>query len=63
VRDIGAQSRDVFAVDQIEVVKGSDSTMNGRGSVGGAINLVSKQPTASASPTSRPQPAPQNTAA
>ncbi|MCW1984942.1 UNVERIFIED_ORG: catecholate siderophore receptor [Sphingomonas sp. R1F5B] len=45
VRDIGAQSRDVFAVDQIEVVKGSDSTMNGRGSVGGAINLVSKQPT------------------
>lgn len=45
VRDIGAQSRDVFAIDQIEVVKGSDSTMNGRGSVGGAINLVSKQPT------------------
>lgn len=46
VRDIGAQTRDVFAVEQIEVVKGPDSTMNGRGSVGGAINLVSKQPTA-----------------
>jgi len=45
VRDVGAQSRDVFAIDQIEVVKGPDSTMNGRGSVGGAINMVSKQPT------------------
>lgn len=45
VRDIGAQSREVFAVDQIEVVKGSDSSMGGRGSAGGSINLVSKAPT------------------
>jgi catecholate siderophore receptor len=44
VRDIGAASREVFAVDQIEVVKGSDSTMGGRGNVGGAINMVSKLP-------------------
>ncbi|TCM14955.1 catecholate siderophore receptor [Novosphingobium sp. PhB165] len=46
VRDIGAQSREVFAVEQIEVVKGSDSSMGGRGSAGGSINLVSKTPTA-----------------
>jgi catecholate siderophore receptor len=46
VRDIGAQSREVFAVEQIEVVKGSDSSMGGRGSAGGSLNLVSKLPTA-----------------
>ncbi|VWX52883.1 TonB-dependent siderophore receptor [Novosphingobium sp. 9U] len=45
VRDIGAQSREIFAVEQIEVVKGSDSAMGGRGSAGGSINLVSKMPT------------------
>lgn len=44
VRDIGAQSREVFAVEQIEVVKGSDSVMGGRGNAGGTINLVSKTP-------------------
>jgi catecholate siderophore receptor len=44
VRDIGTQSREVFAVEQIEVVKGSDSSMGGRGSAGGSINLVSKLP-------------------
>ncbi|WP_408590162.1 TonB-dependent receptor [Novosphingobium sp.] len=44
VRDIGTQSRDTFAVESIEVVKGADSTMGGRGNVGGAINLVSKLP-------------------
>ncbi|TCM36076.1 TonB-dependent receptor [Novosphingobium sp. ST904] len=44
VRDIGAQSREVFAIEQIEVVKGSDSSMGGRGSAGGSINLVSKTP-------------------
>lgn len=45
VRDIGAQSREIFAVEQIEVVKGSDSSMGGRGSAGGSLNLVSKTPT------------------
>lgn len=44
VRDIGAQSREVFAVEQIEVVKGSDSAMGGRGGAGGTLNLVSKMP-------------------
>ena len=44
VRDIGAQTREVFAVDQIEVVKGSDSVLGGRGSAGGTINIISKLP-------------------
>ena len=44
VRDIGAQTREVFAVDQIEVIKGSDSVLGGRGSAGGTINVVSKLP-------------------
>lgn len=46
VRDVGAQSREIFAVEQIEVVKGSDSSMGGRGNAGGSINLVTKAPTA-----------------
>lgn len=46
VRDVGAQSREVFAVEQIEVVKGSDSTTGGRGGAGGSLNLVSKTPKA-----------------
>ncbi|NWK99030.1 TonB-dependent receptor [Sphingobium lactosutens] len=44
VRDVGAQSREIFAVEQIEVVKGSDSTTGGRGGAGGSLNLVSKTP-------------------
>lgn len=44
VRDIGAQSREVFAVEQIQIVRGSDSTLGGRGSAGGSINIVSKLP-------------------
>jgi len=44
VRDIGAQQREVFAVDQIEVVKGSDSVLGGRGSAGGTIDIISKLP-------------------
>ena len=44
VRDIGAQTREVFAIDSIEVVRGSDSTFGGRGNAGGTINIVSKLP-------------------
>ncbi len=44
VRDIGAQSREVFAVEQIQIVRGSDSTLGGRGSAGGTINIVSRLP-------------------
>lgn len=45
VRDFAAQSREVFAVETIQVVRGSDSTLGGRGSAGGTINIVSKMPT------------------
>lgn len=42
VRDIGSQSRDVFALEEIQVVKGPGSAFSGRGTTGGAINLVTK---------------------
>jgi catecholate siderophore receptor len=45
VRDLAAQTREVFAVEEIQVVRGSDSTLGGRGSAGGSINIVSKLPT------------------
>jgi catecholate siderophore receptor len=44
VRDFGGYSRDPFNVEQIEVAKGPASTLVGRGSTGGSINLVSKTP-------------------
>lgn len=44
VRDLGAISRDVFNLQQVEVLKGAAGTDNGRGAPTGAINLVSKQP-------------------
>lgn len=43
IRDIGSQTRDVFALDSVEVTKGADSAFGGRGSGGGSVNLVSKQ--------------------
>jgi catecholate siderophore receptor len=46
VRDLGSQSREVFAVDNVQIVRGSDSTLGGRGSPGGTINIVSKLPQA-----------------
>ncbi|WP_180072704.1 catecholate siderophore receptor Fiu [Acinetobacter sp. YH12075] len=44
VRDLGAISRDVFNLDQIEVVKGPSGSEAGRGAASGYINLVSKLP-------------------
>ncbi|WP_066798450.1 TonB-dependent receptor [Sphingomonas soli] len=44
VRDIAAQTREVFATEQVQIVRGSDSTLGGRGSAGGSINIVSKLP-------------------
>ena len=43
VRDVGSVSRDVFNVEQIDVVKGPAGTDNGRGSPTGSVNLVSKK--------------------
>src|SRR6201999_4473385 len=44
VRDLASQSREVFAVDSVQIVRGSDSTLGGRGSAGGTINIISKLP-------------------
>jgi len=44
VRDIAAQTREVFATEQVQIVRGSDSTLGGRGSAGGSINIISKLP-------------------
>ncbi|MFN3583981.1 TonB-dependent receptor [Phenylobacterium sp.] len=44
VRDTGGQTREVFALEQVEVIKGADSAYSGRGSGGGSINLTSKRP-------------------
>lgn len=43
VRDTGSQSREIFAVESIEVSKGPNSVIGGRGAAGGTINLVSKK--------------------
>ncbi len=44
VRDLSPQSRDPFNLEQVEVSKGPTSTVSGRGSAGGTINLMSKGP-------------------
>lgn len=44
IRDLGAISRDVFNLEQIEVVKGPSGSEAGRGAASGYINLVSKLP-------------------
>jgi catecholate siderophore receptor len=43
VRDVGSVSRDVFNLEQIDVVKGPAGTDNGRGAPTGSVNLVSKK--------------------
>ncbi|RZL94379.1 MAG: catecholate siderophore receptor Fiu [Variovorax sp.] len=44
IRDLGAVSRDVFNIEQIEVVKGASGSDVGRSSPTGYINLISKKP-------------------
>ena len=43
VRDPGGQTREIFNLERVEVIKGADSAIGGRGSGGGSINLVSKR--------------------
>jgi len=45
VRANGGYTRETFNVEQVEVTKGPASAYIGRGSTGGAINLVTKTPT------------------
>ncbi|HMM78241.1 MAG TPA: TonB-dependent receptor [Gammaproteobacteria bacterium] len=43
LRDPGMSIRESFAVEQIEISKGPDSSFGGRGTTGGAINSITKQ--------------------
>jgi catecholate siderophore receptor len=45
LRDPGMTIREIFAVEQLEISKGPNSSFAGRGTVGGAINAVTKQAT------------------
>ena len=44
IRDSGGQQREVFNLEQVEVIRGPDAVYSGRGSGGGSINLSSKAP-------------------
>ena len=44
LRDAPLIERDTFNLDRVEILKGSASMLFGRGSTGGVINQVSKQP-------------------
>lgn len=44
MRDFGSYYRDPFNLQSIEVLEGPASVLFGRGSSGGAVNQVSKQP-------------------
>ena len=42
-RDPGVSSREIFAVEQVEIVKGPSSAYLGRGTTGGSVGLQSKR--------------------
>ncbi|MFT0534049.1 TonB-dependent receptor [Castellaniella hirudinis] len=42
IRDAGGQTREVFDLESVEVIRGADSALGGRGTGGGSINLTSK---------------------
>ena len=44
IRDPGNTSRETFAVEQIEVYKGPTGVVAGRGTAGGALNIITKKP-------------------
>ncbi|MBN9331514.1 TonB-dependent receptor [Comamonas sp.] len=45
LRDTGMTTRESFAIEQVEISKGPDSSFAGRGTAGGAINAITKQAT------------------
>jgi catecholate siderophore receptor len=45
LRDPGMSTRESFAIEQIEISKGPNSSFAGRGTAGGAINAITKQAT------------------
>lgn len=44
VRDSGVSTRETFMAEQVEIAKGPAGSIAGRGTAGGAINVVTKQP-------------------
>ncbi len=44
VRNATSQNREMFDIEQVEVTKGSSSSLGGAGSVGGNINMITKLP-------------------
>lgn len=44
IRNATSQQREMFDVEQVEVTKGSSSSLGGGGAVGGSINIISKLP-------------------
>ena len=44
LRDFGAYTRDSFNYEEVQVLKGPSGAMFGRGTTGGAIDTISKQP-------------------
>jgi len=44
IRDVAQYNRDLFNMEQIDVLRGPSSMLFGRGSTGGVVNQVSKQP-------------------
>lgn len=43
LRDPGMTTRESFAIEQLEISKGANSSFAGRGTAGGAINAITKQ--------------------
>ena len=44
LRDPGVSSREIFGIEQIEIVKGPSGSFGGRGTTGGLVSLQSKRP-------------------
>ncbi len=42
VRNSTSQNREMFAIEQVEVTKGSASALGGAGAAGGSVNMISK---------------------
>jgi catecholate siderophore receptor len=45
IRDVTGYSRDLFNTEQVEVSKGASSSITGKGSSGGTVNMVTKKAT------------------
>lgn len=43
IRDSGVPIRESFQTEQVEILKGPSATIGGRGTTGGAVNIVTKQ--------------------